>query len=198
MPSLVPHTRRNAVRSTRTALPQSPADIYVPPIDVCDPLARASAPPPASIEVGDYIPPIDEDCNPIDHTLPHKDPSASFVEAACEAAAEFAEELEDSISEDGHVNLEYKFDDLMGNEESDLNDLSYSSDKNDEDYDDDMEEEARLIECSDVKNVHDGQRQTNFIPGGPKPPIYSGMNAVEKALAKAEYTKKRKRYTYGL
>ena len=34
-------------------------------------------------------------------------------------------------------------------------------------YDDDMEEEACLIEYSDVKNVRDGQQQTNFIPGGP-------------------------------
>ncbi len=85
-----------------------------------------------------------------------------------------------------------------GNEKSGLDDLSYSSDEDDEDYDDDMEEEAHLIENSDIKNVRDGQRQTNFIPGGPKPPTYSGMNAVEKALAKSEYTKKRKRYTDGL
>jgi hypothetical protein len=172
MPSLVPHTQRNAVRSTRSALPQSPADIYVPPIDVCGPLACASAPPPASIETGVYIPPFDEDCNPIDHTLPHKDPPASFVEAACEAAAEFVEELEDNTSEDGHVNLEHKFDDLVGNEESDLDDLSYSSNEDDEDYDDDMEEEARLIECSDVKKrlrwstadqLHSRWTQTTYI-----------------------------------
>jgi hypothetical protein len=73
MPLLVPHTRQNAVRSTtRTALPQPPADVYIPPIDVCDPLACALAPPPASIEAGAYIPPFDGDCNPIDHTLPRK------------------------------------------------------------------------------------------------------------------------------
>ena len=76
--------------------------------------------------------------------------------------------------------------------------LSYSSNKDDEDYDNDMEEEAHLIEYSDVKNIRDGQRQTNVIPGGPKPPTYSVMNAVEKALTKAEYTKKRKQYTDGL
>ena len=57
--------------------------------------------------------------------------------------------------------------------------------------DNNMEEEAHLIEYSDVKNVRDGQRQTNIIPGGPQPPTYSGMNAAEKVLAKAEYTKKR-------
>jgi len=123
---------------------------------------------------------------------------APFVEAACEAAAEFVEGLEDNTSGDGRVNLDDTFDDLVGNEKSGLDDLSYSSDEDDEDYEDDMEEEARVIEYSDVKNVRDGQRQTNFIPGGPKPPTYSGINAVEKALAKVEYTKKRKQYTDGL
>ena len=48
---------------------------------------------PASIEMGVYIPPFAKDCNPIDHTLPHNDPPASFVEAACEAVAKFVEEL---------------------------------------------------------------------------------------------------------
>ena len=76
--------------------------------------------------------------------------------------------------------------------------LSYSSNKDDEDYDNDMEEEARLIEYSDIKIIRDGQRQTNVIPGGPKPPTYSGMSAVEKVLAKAEYTKNHKQYTDGL
>jgi hypothetical protein len=198
MPSLVPHTRQNAVWSTRTALPQPPANVYIPPIDVCDPLARALPPPPASIEAGVYIPPFDRDCNPIDHTLPHKDPPAFFVETAWEAAAEFVEELEDNTSGDGRVNLEDTFDDLVGNKKSGLDDLSYSSDEDNKDYDNNMEEEAHLIENSDVKNVCNGQRQTNFIPGGPKPFTYSGMNAVEKALAKAEYTKKRKQYTDGL
>jgi hypothetical protein len=96
MPLLVPPTQQNAVWSTRTALLQPPANIYIPPIDVCDPLARASPPPPATIETGVYIPPYDGDCNPINHTLHHKDPPAFFVEAACEAVAKVVEELEDN------------------------------------------------------------------------------------------------------
>ena len=111
---------------------------------------------------------------------------AEFVED------EFVEELEDNTSGDRCVNLKDTFDDLVRNKKSGLDDLSYSSDKDDDNYDNNMEEEAILIEYSDVKNVHDGQRQTKFILGGPKPPTYSGMNAVEKALAKAEYTKKGK------
>ena len=91
-----------------------------------------------------------------------------------------------------------QFDDLVRNKNSGLDDLSYSSNEDNEDYDNNMEEEAHLIEYSDVKNVRGGQRQTNVIPGGPQPPTYSGMNAVEKVLAKAEYTKKRKQYTDGL
>jgi hypothetical protein len=160
-------------------------------------------PQPASIEAGVYIPPFDGDCKPIDHTLPHKDPPASFVEAACEAVAEFVEdefvkELEDNTSGDRCVNLKDTFDDLVRNKKSALDDLSYSSNEGNNDYDDDMDEEAILIEYSDVKNVRDGQRQTNFILGRPKPPTYSGINAVERALAKAEYTKKGKQYTDGL
>jgi len=149
------------------------------------------------------VPPFNGDCKPIDHTLPHKDPPASFVKAACEAVAEFVadefvEELEDNTSGDRCINLKDTFDDLVGNKKSGLNDLSYSSNEDDNDYDDDMEEDAILIEYSNVKNVRDGQWQTNFILGGPKPPTYSGMNAVEKALAKAEYTKKGKQNTDGL
>jgi hypothetical protein len=60
--------------------------------------------------------------------LPHKDPPASFVEAACEAAAEFVEdefvkELEDNTSGDERANLEDTFDDLAGNKKSGLDDL---------------------------------------------------------------------------
>ena len=82
-------------------------------------------------------------------------------------------------------------DDLVGNKKSGLDDLSYSSDKDGEDYDDNMEEEVHLLENSDVKNVHGGQRQTNFIST-----LWDECSG--EALAKVEYTKKRKRHTDGL
>jgi hypothetical protein len=47
-----------------------------------------------------------------------------------------------------------------------------------------MEKTARQIEYSYRNGVSHGRRQTNFIPGGPKPPKYNGMNDVEKAMAK--------------
>ena len=136
--------------------------IFLPLTSVTRSLAHWP-PPPASIEVGVYIRPFDRGCNPIDYTLPHKDPPASFVEAACEAAAEFVEdefvkELEDNTSGDERANLEDTFDDLAGNKKSGLDDLICSSDEDNEDYDDNMEEEACMIEYSDVKNVRSGQR----------------------------------------
>ena len=47
-----------------------------------------------------------------------------------------------------------------------------------------MDEEARRIEYSDRNDVRHGRRQTNFIPGGPKPPIYDGTSQEEMAVAK--------------
>ena len=61
-----------------------------------------------------------------------------------------------------------------------------------------MDEEALWIEYSDRNDVRRGRRQTNFIPGGPKPPIYDGMSATEMAFAKSEFRKVRKKYTDGL
>jgi hypothetical protein len=61
-----------------------------------------------------------------------------------------------------------------------------------------MEEEALRIEYSDRNSFCHGHRQTNFIPGGPKPPIYDGMSAMEMAFAKSEFRKVRKKYTDGL
>jgi hypothetical protein len=61
-----------------------------------------------------------------------------------------------------------------------------------------IEDEARLIEYSDTKKVCHGRRQTNIIPGGPKPPNYSGMSSAELAEAKKEYKREWKRYTDGL
>ncbi len=181
MPSLVPYTRRNALCTTRNALPQPPSHVYIPPVDGKNPLE-------STIE--------DKDCNPLDHTSPQNHPPASFVEAEARAASP-ADAPEDNDEEEG-VNLEDMFKDLVGDERSGLDDLTYSSDKDDDDYDDNMDEEARQIEYSDVMNVRHGQRQTYFIPGGPKPPTYNGMSAAEKVLAKKEYTKERKKYTDGL
>ena len=61
-----------------------------------------------------------------------------------------------------------------------------------------MEEEALWIEYSDRNNFRHGRRQTNFIPGGPKPHIYNGMSVTEMAFAKSEFRKVRKKYTDGL
>jgi hypothetical protein len=95
-----------------------------------------------------------KDCNPLDHTSPHNHPPASFVEAAARAASP-ANALEDDEEEEG-VNLEDTFNDLVGEERSGLDDLSCSSAKDDEDYDDNMEEEACQIEYSNSNNVcHD-------------------------------------------
>ena len=61
-----------------------------------------------------------------------------------------------------------------------------------------MEKTARQIEYSDRNGVSHGRRQTDFIPGGPKPPKYDGMNDVEKAMAKREYKRERKKFIDGL
>ena len=56
-----------------------------------------------------------------------------------------------------------------------------------------MEKTTRWIEYSDSNRVGHGRRQTNFIPDGPKPPKYNGMNEVEKVMAKQEYKRERKK-----
>jgi len=166
---------------TRNALPPPPAHVYIPPVD-------------GNIQAGIYLPPFDN-CNPLDHTSPHNHPPASFVEAAANAASP-ADALEDDEEEEG-INLKGTLNDLVGEERSGLDDLSYSSAEDDEDYDDDMEEAARQIEYSDSNRVSHGQRQTNFIPGGPKPPSYDGMNAVEQVMVKLEYQKEQKKSQMG-
>jgi hypothetical protein len=170
MPSYVPYLKRNTPCVTRTATRQPPTLLYVP-----------------------SLPPIaDNNCNPLDHKSPHKDPPAEFVEkVACAADRSNATEDDDEEEE--------RFTDLLGGKTSGLDDLSYSSlDDDDEDYDDGMDEEALRIEYSDRNDFRHGRRQTNFIPGGPKPPIYDGMSAKEMAFAKSEFRKVRKKYTDGL
>ena len=75
---------------------------------------------------------------------------------------------------------------------SGLDVLGYSSNDNNEDYDDGMDEEARRIEYSDSKTYRPGRHQTNSIPGGPMPPSYDGMSAAEMAFSKREFKKVRK------
>jgi len=178
MPSLAPHTRRNTVRSTRKALPQPPAHVYIG--DPFESTVGANVP---------HLPPFDGYIQPLDHTSPHKHPPASFVAAAA-CAASPANTLVGDYDE--------AFNDLVGEVTSGLNDLSYSSAKDDEDYDDKMEKRACQIEYSDRNGVRHGRRQTTFIPGGPKPPNYDGMNDKEKEMAKQEYKRKPKKFTDGL
>jgi hypothetical protein len=114
MPSLVPHTRRNTVRSTRKGLPQPLAHVYIG-----DPESTVGA-------FAPHLPPFDGNIQPLDHTSPHKYPPASFVAAAACAASSPANTLEDDNEE--------AFNDIEVGEG--LDDLSYSSAKDDEDYDD--------------------------------------------------------------
>ena len=166
MPSYVPYLKRNTPRANRTAATNPPTLLYVP-----------------------SLPPIvDKDCDPLDHPLdhnsPHKDPPAEFVEKVARAAADDDDEEEDD-DEEGE-----RFIDLLGEKTSGLDDLCYSDndeDYDDEEYDDGMDEEARRIDYSDRNNVRHGRRQTNFIPGGPKPPIYDGMTKEEMSVVKTEY-----------
>ena len=74
-------------------------------------------------------------------------------------------------------------------------DLFYSDDEElDAAFERGLDEVARAIEYSDPKKVNHGRRRTTLIAGGPLPPDYTGMNAVEKDMAKKEYEKKRKAY----
>ena len=187
----VPHTRQNAVRLTRNALPQPPAHVYVPGNGPPESLLKSAIGGGADV----CIPRSDQDCgNPLDHTSPHNHPPAFFVEAAARAASPI-DTLEDDDEEEEGVNLEDMFNNLVGEERSGLDDLSYSSDEDDKDYDDNTEEEACQIQYSDSSNVRHGRRQTNFIPGGPELPSYNGMNEGEKVLTKKECKKEHKAYT---
>jgi hypothetical protein len=152
MPLLVPCLRRNAPRGTRTRLPQPPAKIYTPGNFYC----------------------------PLDHTSPHEEPPASICTAAAAAidkdnstaavhkediwcaaaAATVAKEHsredfpgEDS-SDEGVENLVKAFQDLVGLKTSGLDDLDYSSDDNDNDYFQEIEDKAHFIVNSDAKKVN--------------------------------------------
>jgi len=137
MPSLVPHTRRNTVRSTRKALPQPPAHDYIGNDPFESPTVWANVLP--------SLPPFDGNIQPLNHTSPHKYPPASFVAVAACAASSPANTLEDN---------DEAFNDLEVGEG--LDDLSYSSAKDDEDYNDNMEKTACQIEYSGRNGVSHG------------------------------------------
>jgi len=172
------------VHSTRNALLQPPTHVNILPVDGNDTI-RATVP---------YLPPFD-DIQPLDHMPPHKYPPAPFV-AVATCAASPANTLEDDDEEEEGVNLKGTFNNLVGEDASGLDDLSYSFSEDVEDYDDNMEKTARRIEYSDSNRVRHGRRQTSFIPGGPKPPKYNGMNKVEKAMVKQEYKRERKNHRW--
>ena len=97
------------------------------------------------------LPPIaDEDCNPLDHNSPHKDPPAEFVEEAARAADPSDAMEEDDDDDDEECILGSTLHDLVGGKISGLGDLGYSSDDNDEDYDDGMKEDQYLNNVDDT------------------------------------------------
>jgi len=173
MPSYVPYGKRNTTRLTRAATRELPTLLFLP-----------------------LLPPIaDKDCNPLGHNSPHKDPPAEFVEEAARAADPSDAMEDDDDDDDEERILGSTLHDLVGGKRSGLDDLGYSSDDDDEDYNNGIEEEACRIEYSDSNKVQYGRRQTNFIPGGPKPPPFDGMSATEMVFAKSEFKEVRKKYT---
>jgi len=101
MPSYVPYSKRNAPHSTRVAAPQPPTLLYIPSL------------PPIAIE----------DCNPLDHNSPHKDPPAEFVEKAARAA-DPSDAMEDNDDDEEERILGSTFHDLLGAKTSSLDDLA--------------------------------------------------------------------------
>ena len=151
MPTLVPLIRQNEPQSTRTALPQPLAHVFPSGDDYCL----------------------------LDHTSPHTEPSASICTAAaaaideqdkantvneediwCKAAAATidAEEQanEDESSKEGVEDLYEAFDNLVGAKTSGLDNLDYSSNDDNDDYFQEIKDEALLIKYSDAKKVCHG------------------------------------------
>ncbi len=153
MPSLVPHVRRNTVCSTRNALPQPPAHVYITSVDGNDSLdlsdrrmlfemsalkSRASMSAKSESGAPTAACPHCDD-QPLDHPSPHKYPPASFVAAAaCAASPSNTLEDDDDDKEEEGVSLKGTFKVLVGGDTSALDDLSYSSAEDDEDYDDNL------------------------------------------------------------
>jgi hypothetical protein len=180
MPTLVPFIRCNEPQSTRIAMPQ-PSALFVPPhpgntyrllekkmhhrelsASICTAVA-------AAIDEQDEAKEVDEE------------------EIWCAAAVETIDAEEhgnkNEFSDEGVEDLNKAFDDLIGAKSTGQDDLNYSDIDDDDDYLQEIKDEARLIEYSNAKKVCHRQRQTNIIPGGPKPPNYSGMSSAELAEA---------------
>ncbi len=80
-------------------------------------------------------------------------------------------------------------------EDFDGDDLFYSDDKLDEEFERDLDEVARAIEYSDHKKFNHGRRRTTLIVGGPMAPNYEGKSNAKKASLKKEWEKKWKQFT---
>ena len=89
----------------------------------------------------------------LDHNSPHKDPPGEFVEKAARAA-DPSDAIDDDDDDDEEERISVgSFNNLVGAKTSGVNDLGYSSDDDEEDYDDGMDEEARRIDYSDSKHT---------------------------------------------
>jgi len=93
MPSYIPYSKRNAPCSTRATAPQPPTLLYLPLLTQV---------------------PDEDDCNPLDHNSPHKDPPGGFVEKAARAAdPSDAIDDDDDDDEEEHISVG-SFNDLVG------------------------------------------------------------------------------------
>ncbi len=72
--------------------------------------------------------------------------------------------------------------------------MFYSSDENEE-FERELDEVARVIKYSDPKKTRNGRRRMTVILGGPMRLNYEGMTDAEKEHAKDEYEQKRKAFT---
>ena len=69
----------------------------------------------------------------------------------------------------------------------DDDDLFYSDDELDEEFERELDEVARAIEYSDHKKFNHRGRRTTLIVGGPMAPNYEGKSDAEKASLKKEW-----------
>ncbi len=125
-----------------------------------------------------FVPPGNNYCQ-LDHSSPHTEPSASICTAAaaaideqdktdavdeegiwCAAAAATIDAEEqankDELSKEGVEDLNKAFDELVGAKASGLDDLDYSSNDNNDNYFQEIEDKAHLIKYSDTKKVCHG------------------------------------------
>ncbi len=104
MPSYIPYGKQNTPRSTRAVPMQPPVLLYL-----------------------SLFPPIsDDDCNPLNHNSPHKNPPTEFVEEAARVADPSNAMEDDDDEEEEESIICGTFPDLVGGKKSGLDDLSYS------------------------------------------------------------------------